>query len=117
MQENNIFLLKITKLLKEKGLTQTDLAKKVGITQASLSKILSGQNSTKVITVQKLAKALDVPVSCLIDDEQITSKNSNNPENNNSVYELIKDFRRCMEDQIKVINLKIDSLRNEIIKN
>lgn len=58
---------KIKKLIKEKNMTQEELARKADIPYATLLKILNGtvENPT-VKTMQKLAMALDVSVDELL---------------------------------------------------
>ncbi|SFI16806.1 helix-turn-helix domain-containing protein [Planctomicrobium piriforme] len=45
------------------GLTQMELAKKAGIPQPHLSRIENGQHSPTAMTREKLAKALNIPLS------------------------------------------------------
>ena len=58
---------KIKKLIKEKNMTQEELARKADIPYATLLKILNGtvENPT-VKTMQKLARALEVSVDELL---------------------------------------------------
>lgn len=58
---------KIKKLIKEKDMTQEELARKADIPYATLLKILNGtvENPT-VKTMQKLAMALEVSVDVLL---------------------------------------------------
>jgi ribosome-binding protein aMBF1 (putative translation factor) len=48
---------------KEQGLTQVELATKAGIPQPHLSRLERGDHSPTRLTLEKLAKALKVPVS------------------------------------------------------
>ena len=52
---------RIAKILKSKGMTQTDLAERIGISRVGLSKAING-NAT-ITTLRKIATALDVPVT------------------------------------------------------
>jgi transcriptional regulator with XRE-family HTH domain len=61
-------MLNIKKVIKQKGLTVTSLAEKMEMKQVSLSRIING-NPT-VDTLQKIASALEVPVSELFDQPQ-----------------------------------------------
>ncbi|MCR4800374.1 MAG: helix-turn-helix domain-containing protein [Bacteroidales bacterium] len=55
-------MLRVKELLKERGLTAKELAKQLGIAEASLSmQIKNGANPT-LSSLEKIAKALDVPV-------------------------------------------------------
>lgn len=63
---------KIKKLIKEKGMTQEELARKADIPYATLIKIVGGNvDNPTVRTIQKLAKALNVSV-----DELLTESSS-----------------------------------------
>jgi len=50
------------------GLTQADLAEKIGIHRPDLSDIENGKHSPTLETVEKIAKALGVPPSCLVEE-------------------------------------------------
>lgn len=57
---------RIAEILKSRGITQTDLAEKIGISRVGLSKAING--NTTITTLRKIATALNVPVSELIDE-------------------------------------------------
>ena len=57
----------ITKLRKEKGLTQLELAKKLNITDKAVSKWERGISYPDISSISLLAKALDTDTSYLID--------------------------------------------------
>ena len=65
MQEN--FKDVITKLRKEKGLTQLELAKKLNITDKAVSKWERGISYPDIASISALAKALDTDTSYLVD--------------------------------------------------
>ena len=52
-------------ILKEKHLTQTELAKKLGISRVGLSKAING--NTTITTLRKIATALEIPITDLFD--------------------------------------------------
>lgn len=51
---------RIAEILKERGMTQTDLAEKIGISRVGLSKAING--NTTITTLRKIAAALGVSV-------------------------------------------------------
>lgn len=51
----------------ELDLTQKELAERSGITQAHISRLENGEYNTSSVTICKLAKALDIPVTKLIE--------------------------------------------------
>lgn len=55
--------LRVTELMKMRGMTQTQLAEKMGITRVGLAKALTG--NTTLSTMRKLADALEVPITAL----------------------------------------------------
>lgn len=55
----------------ESNLTQEDLAERVGISRTMISKIESNKAKPSLITLQKIAKALDIPTSELLKDDNI----------------------------------------------
>lgn len=52
--------LRISEILKSRGMTQTDLADKIGISRVGLSKAING--NTTITTLSKIAAALGVTV-------------------------------------------------------
>lgn len=54
---------KLRELRKQKGLTQEQLAISTGLPQSHISRLESGKHSPSRITLEKIAKALDVDVS------------------------------------------------------
>lgn len=77
-------LVIIKELLRQKRYTIRQFSSEIGITEQGLQNIIK-QNSTKVETLEKIAKALDVPVSIFFDDamgnisgNQSVSGNGNN---------------------------------------
>lgn len=54
-------MINIDNILREKGLTKTDIAKRIGLSRESLYRILSGNPTLD--NIKKLADALEVPIS------------------------------------------------------
>lgn len=61
---------KIKNLRKKKNMTQQELAEKCGFTNSLLSKIESGQTGSAVATLSKIASALGVSLSWLLQEEE-----------------------------------------------
>ena len=57
----------VRKYMEMQELKPQQLAKKAGLSQASVYHILSGKRGGHIDTYVKLAKALDIPVSLLVD--------------------------------------------------
>jgi len=66
----NILAQNIRRLIKERGLTQQELADKVGISRVHLNNILTGKKGKRIPqeTLQKIAQALGVSVSELLEE-------------------------------------------------
>ncbi len=60
---------KVRQLRLQKGLTQLDLARRAGVSQASLSDIETGKCNPTVRMLVKVARALGVAPSELLDDD------------------------------------------------
>lgn len=65
--------LRIKEICKEKGMQMDLLAKAVDVHRVSISLISSGKINPSLKTLQEIAKALDVPITELFEDE---TKNS-----------------------------------------
>ena len=63
---------KIKEVLKEKGITQKELAEKLGMSEVGISKAISG--NTKQVTIKKIADVLDVEPSDLLEDNILYAK-------------------------------------------
>ena len=61
-------MIRIKEVIKEKGFTVARVAELMDIQQTSLSRIINGGNTT-VEMLEKIAKALDVPISNLFEAE------------------------------------------------
>lgn len=65
---------KIKEVRKEKELTQRELAERLGTTPQNIAQYETGKRNPKRETLQKIAQALNVPLSDLIPDNEITVK-------------------------------------------
>lgn len=61
------FEAKISRFLKENGMSQRELAKKVGVTEVSMSRYISGDRVPKGPIVAKIAKELGTTVEYLME--------------------------------------------------
>ena len=53
----------IKDILKQRGLTQNELAERLGINRVSLSRLLSDKNDMRISTIQKIADAIGCDVT------------------------------------------------------
>ncbi|MCZ2726239.1 helix-turn-helix domain-containing protein [Bacteroides caccae] len=119
-------LLIIKELLKQKKITIRDFASDIGMTEQALQ-LLIRKNSTKIETLELIAKKLNVSVSIFFDGEpdgdvaaaallskQIVKESSQII--SNSIEELVKDKNKLIETQEQTIcqmDKIIDYLRLE----
>lgn len=75
------------------GMSQGKLAKLSGLAQSSISYIESGNKKPNIETIAMLAKALDLPVSYLIDSEQVDASLPPNIAELVKVVSLLSDER------------------------
>ena len=61
----------IKEVLKDKGLTGVWLASQVGITRPNMSNIVSGKSKPSLDTLERIALALDVPITELFEQPTI----------------------------------------------
>jgi len=55
--------MRVKEILKEKGMSQKDLAKRMNVQDGTMSNILSGRYSPTLDTLQRIADALGVEVA------------------------------------------------------
>lgn len=70
--EQTMFIRRLTLLMEEKDLTQTELASKIGITNVTISRYLSGERKPRIEIVTKLAEVLGTTVDYLLGSERKT---------------------------------------------
>ncbi|GAB6159373.1 hypothetical protein JCM39194_25740 [Desulfotomaculum varum] len=63
--------MKLQKYREDQGLTQAKLAEKSGVSQAYICELEQGKKQPSVFIVKKLAKALGISVSKLLEDDEI----------------------------------------------
>ena len=56
-------MLQIKETLKQRGLTQNEIADRLGINRVSLSRLLSDKNDMRVSTIKKIADAIGCDVA------------------------------------------------------
>lgn len=65
----------IKRIRRAKGLTQKELGKKLGISQSEIAQRETGRRNPKIETVQKIANALQVPVSEIYEQDSLSKDN------------------------------------------
>lgn len=59
--------MRVKELLKQKGITAKELAGKIGISEGALSQSIKDGANPNLQTLERIATALNVPVSALFD--------------------------------------------------
>lgn len=62
-----ITVTKVRRIRLDRLLSQAELAKRAGITEATLSRLEQGQQQPHYLTLSKLARALRLPATDLVD--------------------------------------------------
>lgn len=76
MTVNDAVAKRITKLLKEKGMSQYRLEQESGIQHGSMQCIMNGRNKTVTLsTVIMIAKGFNMPLCEFLDDDIFNSEN------------------------------------------
>ncbi len=67
-------MLRLKEILKEKKMSEQELANKLGVTRQYVNAIVKERSSCSLETLAKIAKSLDIPVVSLFDGYQEPSK-------------------------------------------
>lgn len=100
----DVFVQRTNNLLKERGITQSQLAKMSNITEASLSRYLAGILKPRIDIVRNIALALDVNVSYLVGDSS-ESNLSTSPFQ--ETYRVVARNKSCLSDSEKTELIKL----------
>jgi len=93
------FVIRLKEALKEKDLTQKDLARRTGISSAYISQLLQGKKTPTIKVVAKIAQALDLPPSYFVEETNVKV-----------LFHLDKDLT---EEDIRAIEAFIDYLKSK----
>lgn len=106
MKRNTIAAIRIKQKMEEKSLTGTDLASLTSLPYHTIDNILSGK-SNKLDKLEKIAKALEVPIIYLI-QEEFSDEKSYNPEFHAKLVKIISDI--CKVRKFHLTKNKMDKL-------
>lgn len=59
-------MLKLKKILEERGVKQSNLAKKLGVSTVSLSNWSTGKSNPSLVTVVRICQILDITIDELV---------------------------------------------------
>lgn len=90
----------LIKVMNDKDITAYRLWKSSNVAQSTISNILSGNNTNpKMATLEKLANALEVPVSVFFDDEEIKTNNTNDDKPSSDIVRIERARRKMPKDE------------------
>lgn len=72
-----IFITRLGQVIKEKGLTQRELASKVGVTEVSMSRYIKGERVPSGPIVVNIAKELGISVDYLVGTSSVKKRQTN----------------------------------------
>lgn len=72
-----IFVTRLGQVIKEKGLTQRELASKVGVTEVSMSRYIKGERVPSGPIVVNIAKELGISVDYLVGTSSVKKRQTN----------------------------------------
>lgn len=102
--------------LRRQNLTQTELAKRTGINDAIISGWIKQGRLPAVRSIEKVAKALNIPVTDLTENKNrqsnqvIGNNNSNINQTNNDNLEILLHRISILEKEVEILKLKISQL-------
>ncbi|HEX3046958.1 MAG TPA: helix-turn-helix transcriptional regulator [Bacillota bacterium] len=94
----------ISEVLRDKNMSQTDLAEEMGVSKQVMSKIINGQKAINVLEVKSIAKILNIDVNLLI-----VEKDYHNQEKE-SLVKLMGVVNNNIKDELDFLNTIIDEL-------
>jgi transcriptional regulator with XRE-family HTH domain len=109
---------KIRKLLKEKEITQNDIASQMGLSGNAISQALK-KGDFKVSFLEKLAEILEVPIVCFFEEDDKLSngfKQIANGHGNSQNFVLKTEHEKVMvlEEKIKGYEKEVELLKEVI---
>jgi transcriptional regulator with XRE-family HTH domain len=99
----------LTRLMKEKGMTRSQLAKKIGSSQAYVTKVLGGNVNFTLASMTKLARALDCVVRVHIATKHAKVHWLDEPGN----QQVLIDDPNVRGEKVKFVMTSRDSLQEE----
>jgi transcriptional regulator with XRE-family HTH domain len=91
-----IFISRLGKMIKEKGLTQRELASKVGVTEVSMSRYIKGERVPSGPIVVNIAKELGISVDYLVGTSSVKKRQTNADRIRNMSDEELADWIQNM---------------------
>jgi len=100
------YLLKISNLLKQKNISQIELARIVGKSANTVSNYFIGKTKIDIDTLLKIAEVLGVSASVFFEDE----KKESNTEDSKKLWQIFKDLSKYDNGIIETLNNLISNI-------
>lgn len=97
----------IRRYRKIKGFNLRDLSEKSGVGKTTISELENNKSNPSIETLGKIAKALDVPVSSLLDEDTVNKTAVEIDAEMQEYYEKISNLPREEKDFIKKMLKKV----------
>jgi transcriptional regulator with XRE-family HTH domain len=98
---------RIKELREQKGLTTVELSQKSGVSQSTISQIENSKRGASTKTIQKLAKALEVPSSYLLqentDKEKPSDDNPKEEVSTSDIRENVEIHRDSLQSLLDIL--------------
>jgi transcriptional regulator with XRE-family HTH domain len=107
-------------LRKEKDMTQTELAKEINTTQSVISRLEdSDYNGHSLAMLQKICIALGRKINIAVDGDEFSCGSlelQQLKQENEYLKQENKELKETMLEEIKIIQVKVDDVANEMIE-
>ena len=105
-----VFSERMTKLMKNNGLSQKELAVKAGVTESAMSYYVKGERTPRSDVLTRIAKALGTTTDYLLGNTSEAAEDSSNRE----LQYLQRNLRKLDENQLKkaekLLKITFDSI-------
>ncbi|MDY5779763.1 MAG: helix-turn-helix transcriptional regulator [Succinivibrionaceae bacterium] len=101
---------KLQKVLKDKSISQKELATNIGITESAMSKYISGDRIPKMDILKKIAIFLDVSIDYLVGLEDADENNKTSfPVMKRILYRNAGDY--SLEEKQQLLNVLLEEMK------
>ena len=100
---------KIKRLLKEKGMSQNELARRAGMSSSGMSTIITGAFEPRMDNLRQIAQVLGCQPGDLLDDDDAIKNAPEIPQDPQRAS-IIRDYDRMSPDQQRMVRRMMDAL-------
>ena len=107
--KKSFFGEQLKKVMSEQNITQKELAEKLGVVQQMISFWTTGNHSPNIKSIEKVAKALNVPINYFIEKPKSDNKINGLDEKDIKILQLEKENFRLEKENLE-LKLKLKNL-------